>query len=216
MEYKSDTNDGRWEKITDGNTENALVGSGVVVKDKKTGLYWSDAYDSDKDGNPDIISNEFQIVLQNGGNGCDNADINAGNCDAGKFQKKGKAIEHCENLLLDANGDGVDENDWRLPTQKELMQAYLDGSNTNLPNSGHFFWSATESSYALADMAWYVDLGSGLSLEEYKRYGNYSKMEKLYDSNDINYRKQIDTFVCDSIYNSGGIEIPLVYARCVR
>jgi hypothetical protein len=49
-------------------------------------------------------------------------------------------------------------NGWRLPTQKELMQAYVDGSNYNLvtPAAGH--WSATEHS---ATSAWYTTLSSG-------------------------------------------------------
>ena len=51
-------------------------------------------------------------------------------------------------------------NGWRLPTQKELIQAYIDGSFWNLTQPSHTFWSATEES--LTD-AWYVDLGSGYS-----------------------------------------------------
>jgi len=41
-------------------------------------------------------------------------------------------------------------NGWRLPTQKELMQAYIDGSNFNLSNPALNFWSATESSSTYA------------------------------------------------------------------
>lgn len=49
-------------------------------------------------------------------------------------------------------------NGWRLPTQKELMQAYINGSNFNLtqPAAGH--WSATEFS---ATVAWGVNLSVG-------------------------------------------------------
>lgn len=44
---------------------------------------------------------------------------------------------------------------WRLPTQKELMQAYIDGAYFNLTQSSNGFWSATEeiagySAYAVA------------------------------------------------------------------
>lgn len=49
-------------------------------------------------------------------------------------------------------------NGWRLPTQKELMQAYIDGSNFNLTQPGSAFWSATESS---ATSAWNVYLYNG-------------------------------------------------------
>lgn len=49
-------------------------------------------------------------------------------------------------------------NGWRLPTQKELMQAYITGSYFNLTNPSNAFWSATEVS---ATYAWYVTLFNG-------------------------------------------------------
>ena len=49
-------------------------------------------------------------------------------------------------------------NGWRLPTQKELMQAYIDGSYWNLTQPANNFWSATEYS---ATGAWYVTLNNG-------------------------------------------------------
>jgi len=38
-------------------------------------------------------------------------------------------------------------NGWRLPTQKELLQAYTDGSFWNLTNPSYTFWSATRYPY---------------------------------------------------------------------
>ncbi len=49
-------------------------------------------------------------------------------------------------------------NGWRLPTQKELMQAYIDGSYFNLSQPANYFWSATEFNSTLART---VDLGYG-------------------------------------------------------
>ena len=49
-------------------------------------------------------------------------------------------------------------NGWRLPAQKELMQAYIDGSNFNLSQPGNYFWSATEFS---STAAWTAYLSSG-------------------------------------------------------
>ncbi len=49
-------------------------------------------------------------------------------------------------------------NGWRLPTQKELMQAYIDGSCFNLTNPSNNFWSVTE--YSATD-AWRVNLIGG-------------------------------------------------------
>ena len=52
-------------------------------------------------------------------------------------------------------------NGWRLPTQKELMQAYIDGSNFNLTQPARYYWSANQ--YDSTD-AWYVALGNGYTL----------------------------------------------------
>lgn len=49
-------------------------------------------------------------------------------------------------------------NGWRMPAQKELMQAYMDGSNFNLSQPANSFWSATETS---STDAWDVNLSSG-------------------------------------------------------
>lgn len=49
-------------------------------------------------------------------------------------------------------------NGWRLPTEKELMQAYIDGSYFNLTQPSNAFWSVTESS---STYAWYVYLNYG-------------------------------------------------------
>jgi len=56
-------------------------------------------------------------------------------------------------LLCSERGNG-----WRLPTQKELMQVYIDGSFWNLTNPSNNFWSATENS---ATGAWAVALNTG-------------------------------------------------------
>jgi hypothetical protein len=49
-------------------------------------------------------------------------------------------------------------NSWRLPTQKELMQAYIDGSDFNLTNPANVFWSATQAS---STVAWSAALDNG-------------------------------------------------------
>jgi len=49
---------------------------------------------------------------------------------------------------------------WRLPYQKELLQAYIDGSWGNLSNAGSYYWSATTVSSA-TQSAWVTTLGSG-------------------------------------------------------
>lgn len=49
-------------------------------------------------------------------------------------------------------------NGWRLPTQKELMQAYIDGSYWNLTQPAYNYWSATEYN---STSAWNVNLNRG-------------------------------------------------------
>jgi len=89
------------------------------------------------------------------------------------------ATEFCLNLQLDGdNADGDNngltgvETDWRLPSQKELMQAYIDGSANNLPNAGNSFWSSAENATNRA-YAWYVNLGNGHT-SNYPKSNNYN------------------------------------------
>lgn len=49
-------------------------------------------------------------------------------------------------------------NGWRLPSQKELMQAYIDGSFFNLTNPSSTFWSSTQYG---STSAWSVYLYNG-------------------------------------------------------
>lgn len=56
-------------------------------------------------------------------------------------------------------------NGWRLPTEKELLQAYIDGSNWNLTNPANLFWSFTEYD---ATYAWYVYLTNGATFNNSK------------------------------------------------
>ena len=57
------------------------------------------------------------------------------------------------SLLCSERGNG-----WRLPTEKELMLAYIDGSYWNLTNPANNFWSATGTS---ATNAYYTSLSNG-------------------------------------------------------
>ena len=61
-------------------------------------------------------------------------------------------------------------NGWRLPVQKELMQAYIDGSNFNLMTTAANHWSATEVSVTYA---WYVNLSNGFTNANTKTNSNY-------------------------------------------
>ena len=63
----------------------------------------------------------------------------------------------CE--ALDSTG-GNTLGPWRTPTQKELMQAYINGSWGNLSSAGNGYWSATTISDDTR-YAWYTYLNNG-------------------------------------------------------
>ncbi len=49
---------------------------------------------------------------------------------------------------------------WRLPHQKEMMMAYIDGSAVGLSNAAANYWSSTTNS-SITPNAWYTNLSSG-------------------------------------------------------
>lgn len=165
---------GTAQSVTD-NSVTVTLASNKVYKDARSGLYWTDA---NAGGN--IIDNEFVYI-----DGNDRANPAGNSCN---FNSAGTANPYCDNqdplsaytedndvsaadfcLNLQVDGDNADadsngatgmETNWRLPTQKELMQAYINGAANNLPNPGNYFWSSTES-YNSQSNAWYVYLPNG-------------------------------------------------------
>ena len=128
-----------------------------VWYDKRSGLYWSP--------NQGNFTNSFTISTCAFFSTTKRGDYNGGdptNC--------GNAIEQCATLSLDANGDGTNETKWYLPTQAELMQAYLNGiylrTNINWV-TGNSFWSSTEDQINNSS-AWYVTLNYGNTSSKYK------------------------------------------------
>jgi len=138
-----------WQSYTDANLNGALVASGAVKKDTRTGLYWSDCYSSVS--GDETCETRTNIFILNG---------IIGDSDDGLDAEGGQAVDFCEALSLDADGDTTDETDWYLPSQKELMQVYIDGSPNILPQSDHGYWSSTEVS-SDSSLAWYLYLHGG-------------------------------------------------------
>ncbi|MEI6054088.1 MAG: DUF1566 domain-containing protein [Candidatus Saccharibacteria bacterium] len=61
-------------------------------------------------------------------------------------------------------------NGWRLPTQKEIMQAYINGAAFNLSMTWNlYFWSSTESGETTA---WYSLLSTGTTYSIVKTTAN--------------------------------------------
>jgi hypothetical protein len=178
--------EGVWASTTDTNLNGSLVASGLVKKDVRTGLYWADCYDSTSgQGSCDSIDNDFDIWDDGGcsgdgsGTDCSDADIVNGDCESVDYDcydndGDGSALDYCLDLSLDADGDGTDETDWRLPTQKELLLAYINGAANNVHNPAYYYWSSTEG-YNGASLAWLVNLRYGITTNRNKTFNYYAR-----------------------------------------
>lgn len=163
---------GTAQAVTDNAVTRTLT-SNKVYKDVRTSLYWTDKATA-------TVDNEFSYVDGDNrttptGNSCNFNSTGTANafCDnqdplSGYTEDNDvSANDFCLNLQVDgdnadADSDGATgmESDWRLPTQKDLMQAYINGSANNLPNVFNNFWSSTEHDGSQSD-AFFVGLGRG-------------------------------------------------------
>ena len=122
--------------------------SGSVYQDSRTGLWWSARSSSA------VADNSFTLS----GDGVSPTD--------------GAAIGIC--TTLNTNNFGGKSN-WYLPTQKELMQAYIDGIYSQTGSTfatTSSFWSSTEYSND-PTIAWYVHLCSGYTSNNLKTTATY-------------------------------------------
>jgi hypothetical protein len=142
-----------WTSETDASLGAETIASGEVMLDVRTGLYWSDCYSAAQDGTCDQRTNSFTL------------DGVVADVDDGLDAEGGQSVDFCEVLSLDADGDTTNETDWYLPSQKELMLAYVNGIANNAPNPAYLYWSSTEY-YNNASYAWGVYLYVG-----YTHYG---------------------------------------------
>ncbi|OQB04426.1 MAG: hypothetical protein BWY19_01197 [bacterium ADurb.Bin212] len=110
--------------------------TGDDKQDPRTGLIWSQL----------LLNSSGTVVFSPSANSNWSWD---GTTNANSLAVGGKTASQ----LCSERGNG-----WRLPTQKELMQAYIDGSFFNLTQPSNAFWSATELS---ATHAWFVSLYGG-------------------------------------------------------
>jgi hypothetical protein len=120
-----------------------------VYKDNRTGLYWSPKQTTS--------TNEFNLLACDFYSTTPRGDYNGTDTDCGN------AINICGTLSLDANGDSIADTKWYLPTQSELMQAYLNGiylSTNTTWTTGDNFWSSTETQ-SVNTYAWYTNLYYG-------------------------------------------------------
>jgi hypothetical protein len=175
---------GTARSVTD-NGSTVTLSSNKVYQDSVTGLYWTD-------GSSGTVDNEFSYV-----DGDDRSSPTGNSCN---FNAAGDPNTYCDNqdplnaysedddvsaadfcLYLQLDGDNADtdddgatgmETDWRLPTQKELMLAYINGAGNNLPNANGYHWSSTEF-YSSQSIAWSVSLGRGYTYSATKSNNYY-------------------------------------------
>ncbi len=137
-----------WTECTVANNYCRTGDSNADYQDDNTGLVWSDYLDSGTDHNWWWANNCHQPGTWANPGACSSDGDDACQCVKATSTPD---MTGCEDL-----GDGG----WRLPYQKELMQAYIDGSWGNLSNAAYNFWSATTLSYN-THYAWRVSLTYG-------------------------------------------------------
>ena len=153
--------------VTDNGTTITLA-SNIVYQNERTGRYWTDRADTN-------IDNEFRYDAVGQCNFTDTGDANeyCDNQDPDNDYAEDddvSANEFCLNLCLDADNADSDDNgltgtecDWHLPSQKELIQAYIDGACNNLINYASIngnFWSSTGKS-STPGIGFHVNLANG-------------------------------------------------------
>jgi len=133
-----------------------------VWKDTRTGLYWSNNLGNYTNSfpNQDHSTCDFFSTVPRGSYGTSGTDPQCGN-----------AINAC--AVLNLTSGGTSNTDWYLPSQKELMRAYVDGMYNKAGatfTTTSCFWSSTEVS-GYSDYAWFVGLYDGNSVNDDKSNG---------------------------------------------
>ena len=136
-----------WTACNVGNSYCGTSDSGADAKDDSTGLVWS---------------------LPCNGSGC------ASFSDSSPLTYSWDGTTDADNNSRTASQLCSDHSGWSLPHQKQLMQAYIDGSYGNLEASGvdRYYWSASTVSYSTT-LAWRTDLSYGYTANGAKTNGSY-------------------------------------------
>ena len=139
---------------------NMSVGEDIAWRDERTGVYWS--------AHQGTMSNIFTMAS------CDYFTSIPRSSYDGSDSDCGLAINYCATL------DFAGRTDWYLPSQKELMQAYIDGiyNQAGIDEASaaafvtdNYYWSSSEVSFSSVS-AWFVDLVSGFTSLSTKTFSN--------------------------------------------
>jgi hypothetical protein len=140
---------------------NSAAEPNKVWKDTRTGHYWSSTISTS-------MTNSFTMST------CDFFTTSPRSNYAGGDADCGNAINACATSTVGGRSD------WYLPSQKELLQAYVNGmynkAGTDLSGAAIFtridsYWSSSEVSSG--SNAWRVNLNVGGCFEASKPYGQY-------------------------------------------
>lgn len=135
---------------------NMSVGEDIAWRDERTGVYWS--------AHQGTMSNIFTMAS------CDYFTSIPRSSYDGSDSDCGLAINYCATL------DFAGRTDWYLPSQKELMQAYIDGiyNQAGIDEASaaafvtdNYYWSSSEVSGS-SNYAWTVHLDSGPTYNDNK------------------------------------------------
>lgn len=139
---------------------NMSVGEDIAWRDERTGVYWS--------AHQGTMSNIFTMAS------CDYFTSIPRSSYDGSDSDCGLAINYCATL------DFAGRTDWYLPSQKELMQAYIDGiyNQAGIDEASaaafvtdNYYWSSSEVSF-YSNTAWGVNLNHGSTANPNKTYPN--------------------------------------------
>ena len=156
----TDTFSASWTQCTSANNycktgDSTACAGDVCYQDNSTGLIWSDWLDGGANHTWFWVNNCWEPGTWANPGACSATGDDACQCVTATSTPN---ITGCKLL-----GDG----NWRAPYQKELMQAYIDGSWGNLPHAANSYWSATTQSNATQN-AWNTALNYGAT-------GTYAK-----------------------------------------
>jgi len=149
-----DRYEANWEKCKESNNYCETGDTGADAKDLNTGIIWS-----------------YPLKNTEGVNSFDVSAPDLTGCETGNCAYRNTDtyyswdISNTNNNSKTASGLCQEQGEnWYLPHQKQLMQAYIDGAYGNLESIGvvRFYWSATADSGSEAG-AWRVGLSDGFT-----------------------------------------------------
>jgi hypothetical protein len=151
-----------WTTCGSGNNYCGTGDTGAAAKDNATGIVWSYPCSGSDCSSWDTVTDYATLT-----SGC----LPSGNCAYATTDTLYSWNENGANNNGHTAGQLCSQHTgWSLPNQKQLMQAYIDGSYGNLEPQGvyRYYWAATAVSFGTAQFqpwAWLINLSNGYSYD---------------------------------------------------